>query len=43
VRWVFYPFADSLAALTGYIVVYLVQLTKSRSDETDHQPLPGRT
>jgi hypothetical protein len=29
VRWVFYPFAGSLAALIIYIVVYLVQLTRS--------------
>jgi len=33
VRWVFYPFIGSLAALIGYIVVYLVQLTRSKSDQ----------
>jgi hypothetical protein len=33
VGWVFYPFIISLLALIGYIVVYLVQLTRSRSDQ----------
>ena len=33
VRWVFYPFIGSLAALIGYIVVYLVQLTWNRHDQ----------
>jgi hypothetical protein len=32
VRWVFYPFAGSLAALIIYIVIYLVQLTRSKRD-----------
>ena len=32
VRWVFYPFVLSLAVLIGYIVVYLVQLTRSKHD-----------
>jgi len=35
VRWVFYPFAGSLAALIIYIVVYLVQLT--RADRRENQ------
>ena len=33
VRWVFYPFIVSLLALIGYIVVYLVQLTRSKRDQ----------
>lgn len=32
VRWVFWPFILSLAALIGYIVVYLVQLTRTKRD-----------
>lgn len=32
VRWVLYPFTTSLAALVGYIVVYLVQLTRKKPD-----------
>jgi hypothetical protein len=32
VRWVFYPFAVSLAALIVYIVIYLIQLTTSKRD-----------
>jgi hypothetical protein len=36
VRWVLYPFIGSLAALIGYIVVYLVQLTRNkRGQPTD--------
>lgn len=31
--WVLYPFLLSLAALIGYIVLYLVQLTRSKPDE----------
>jgi len=30
VRWVFWVFATSLAALLGYIVVYLAQLTRTK-------------
>ena len=37
VRWVFYPFALSLAALIVYIVVYLIQLTRNKPD----QPTPA--
>jgi hypothetical protein len=33
VRWVLYPFIVSLAALVGYIVVYLVQLTRKKPDQ----------
>lgn len=33
VRWVLYPFLLSLAALIGYIVVYLVQLTRKKPDQ----------
>jgi len=33
VRWVFYSFIGSLAALIGYIVVYLVQLTRNKPDQ----------
>lgn len=33
VRWVFYPFALSLAALIIYIVVYLAQLTLNKHDQ----------
>jgi hypothetical protein len=33
VRWVFYPFIGSLALLIGYIVVYLVQLTRKKPDQ----------
>ncbi len=33
VRWVFYPFIGSLALLIGYIVVYLVQLTRNKPDQ----------
>jgi len=36
VRWVLYLFIGSLAALIGYIVVYLVQLTRNKQD----QPTP---
>jgi hypothetical protein len=36
VRWVFYPFAGSLAALIIYIVVYLVQLTRADQREISH-------
>jgi hypothetical protein len=32
VRWVFWPFILSLAALIGYIVVYLLQLTRTKRD-----------
>lgn len=32
VRWVLYPFLGSLALLIGYIVVYLVQLTRNKHD-----------
>jgi hypothetical protein len=35
VRWVLYPFIGSLALLIGYIVVYLVQLT--RADRRENQ------
>lgn len=34
VRWVFYPFIGSLALLIGYIVVYLVQLTRKKPDQS---------
>jgi len=30
--WVFYPFIGSLALLIGYIVLYLIQLTRNRRD-----------
>jgi hypothetical protein len=33
VRWVLYPFVGSLAVLIGYIVVYLVQLTRNKPDQ----------
>ena len=36
VRWVLYLFIGSLALLIGYIVVYLVQLTRNKQD----QPTP---
>ena len=32
--WVFYPFIGSLALLIGYIVVYLVQLTRKKPDQS---------
>jgi hypothetical protein len=33
VRWVLYPFIGSLALLIGYIVVYLIQLTRNKPDQ----------
>lgn len=34
VRWVFYPFIGSLLLLIGYIVLYLIQLTRKKSDQS---------
>jgi hypothetical protein len=33
VRWVLCPFLGSLALLIGYIVVYLIQLTRNKRDQ----------
>ena len=32
VRWVLYPFITSLVGLIGYIVLYLIQLTRTKAD-----------
>ena len=32
VRWVLYPFITSLVGLLGYIVLYLIQLTRTKAD-----------
>jgi preprotein translocase subunit SecE len=33
-RWVLYPFIGSLVVLIGYIVVYLVQLTRNKDGQS---------